>query len=159
MTFHGPAEKVGRIAKPKVEIIYRDPSGAIVHKIGAWRHPTTDAALTEYIENYLSLVAAGYKPVDMDFTPIPHCARVIFLGKVMAEWKKILSPRFPSESPVTDGERLGRGGIPAASPSAPCSERLAVPTQGSPRHLLDSASSDRDPSNVARLGQATLTTG
>ena len=71
-----------------------------------------------------------------------------------------LSPEFTPESMSTGRERSGQGGIPAASPSAPRLERLAVPTLLDPCGIHpDSVESDRDPSNVARLGQATLTTG
>lgn len=63
--------------------------------------------------------------------------------------KQFLSPTRPAESLVTP-EPLGRGGIPAAPPSAPSSECLAVPTQSGPRHK-DSAGIDRDPRNVTRV--------
>lgn len=77
-----------------------------------------------------------------------------------AEWHRNLSPAFSSESLVTDGQRAGQGGIPAASPSAPRSERQEVPTLPDPRGIHpDSVSIRRDPLATARLGQATLTTG
>lgn len=114
--------KTGSLLRPKVEVIYRDPSGAILRKFLPWRRPSTDAALAEYIENYLELVSGGYKP-DGDFTPVPHCARVHFLGKVLAEWKRNLSPGFSAESELSMAadERPGRGGIPAAVPCTPAS--------------------------------------
>lgn len=113
------------------------------------------------MENYFARVQEdGYRPIGFDYIPLPHCARIHHLGIVLAEWHPKLSPGFSAESHVTADERPGPEGIPAASPSAPSSERLAVPTQLTPRGTHpDSDQTCLDPSNVARVGQATLTKG
>lgn len=118
----------------QVEILWRDPAGSVRKKVMPWRKPQTNQHLAEWIEEYLSLIEEGYKPNGFEQAPRPHCARVIQLGRVVAEWRpKLLSPRFSAESLVTADERPGPGGIPAAVPSAPCSERLEVPTHPGPR--------------------------
>ena len=89
-----------------------------------------------------------YRPEGFDAPPVPHCARVILRGSVLAEWH--LRPSFSAESLVTADEREGSGGIPTAVPSAPSSECLAVPTQPDPRRK-DSVGIDRDPSIVTRV--------
>ena len=110
------------------------------------------------MENYFELVGAGYLPDGFNRAPRPHCARVRLSGKVLAEWT--FSPELSAESHVTADERSGPEGIPAVPPSAPSSERLMVPTQLTPRGTHpDSDQTCLDPSNVARVGQATLTTG
>ena len=89
--------------------------------------------------------------------------RLIFLidrGDFVVEHTspKRSSPGFRAESHVTARECLGSGGIPTAAPhSAPCSERLAVPTHPARAAQADSAGNDGDPPNGARLGPATLT--
>ena len=120
----------------------------------------TTQALSNYIEDYIELVREGYRPSGFEQPPLPHCARVTRQGQVLAEWRpKTLSPRFPAESLVTAGERLGRGGIPAAVPNAPCSERLVVPKPAECAVNPDCPAPSSDPPNVARLGSAALTTG
>ncbi len=75
---------------PEVELIWRDTSSSthpqIASKSLPWRRPATDHDLAEYIEDYLELLREGYRPEGYTEPPIPHCARVLHLGKVLAEW-------------------------------------------------------------------------
>jgi len=125
-----------------VEILWRDDAGTHSKKI-PWRRPKTNEALAEWIADYFDRLTDGYAPLGHDTPPLPHCCRVIHAGKVVAEWisKRRLSPTRPAESLVTAPPPLGSGGIPTVVPSAPCSERLLVPTQPVPRGV--SADSDR----------------
>lgn len=80
-------------------------------------------------------------------------------GKAM-RFQKILSPAFLPESLGMGSERAGQGGIPAAVPSAPRSERQEVPTTTDPCGTLPIQSDPvRDPLATARLGKATLSMG
>lgn len=134
-----------------VDVLYRDPEGVIHHRILVWRKAATSDALAEWMNDYLEMVRAGYQPKGYPAPPIPHCARIIQNGAVIAEWK--LRPSFSAESHVTADEREGSGGIPIAPPSAPSSEYLAVPTQQAPRRK-DSGLPEEDPPNDTRVGQA-----
>ena len=151
-----PAPRSGVMAtNRKVDIIWRD-KGAIHHKHLGWRKPATTADLAEWMEDYIELVNNGYMPVGFERAPLPHCARVIENGRVLAEW--YLSPTRSAESLVT-AEPLGPEGIPAVSPSAPCSECLAVPKSAAP---CDS-SIQADAAEIRRMSpdliRAVLTTG
>lgn len=120
-----------RLPNPKttLQVIWRDPSGAVQRKTIPWHLRPDEDTLSEYMENYFSMVRCGYLPEGYLEPPMPHCARVFSGLKLLSEWH--LSPKLPAESPVT-AEPLGSGGIPTAEPSAPCSEWLAVPTQSGP---------------------------
>jgi len=102
------AERDKHIPRAQVEIIYKDSHG-IQRKWMQWNRPKTDSALSEWIEDYLSMLAEGYHPAGFSTPPTPHCCRVHHLGKVVAEWYS--NPKRPAESPVT-AEPLGSGGIP-----------------------------------------------
>lgn len=152
--------KLGDTSKTEVAVFYRagNKPGA---KIRPWpkHRGTTPEALSEWMDEYFEAIEHGYKPEGFTTTPIPFAARIVRNGRVLAEWKRSPSPSFRSESLVTDREREGPEGIPAAVPSAPCSEQL--PSQRNPTRdpQGDSVETSRDRANVARLGQATLTTG
>jgi hypothetical protein len=107
--------------KPRLELIYRAPDRSIHRKFITWRRPCTDVALAEYIEDYLELVREGYRPAGFESPPLPHCARVHHLGKVLAEWNQRFSPRPPAESLVTAAVAPGPGEIPAM-PRTPSSD-------------------------------------
>lgn len=112
----------------KVEILWRNRHG-IQHKFLKWRtRPQTEAALAEYVEDYIELVRNGYRPEGHTEPPIPHCARIHFGGRVVAEWHKSLSPGFSAESLVAADERPGSGGIPTAAPRT--ADSGVVPTDG-----------------------------
>lgn len=103
----------------KVEILWRD-QGTIRRKLLPWRtRPVTSQALAEWMDDYLELVAEGYKPAHFASPPLPHCARLVSHGRALAEWRPKgasaarLSPGFFAESPVTADERPGQEGIPA----------------------------------------------
>jgi hypothetical protein len=142
--------------KPKVQVLWHDPSGFCKVKFLPWRRPATNESLAEWIQDYFDMIEHGYRPAGFEDPPLPHCARVLYLGKVLAEW--YLRPSFSAESLVTADERGGPGGIQAAPPSAPCSECLAVPTQSGPCRN-DSAGIDRDPPKSPDSTRAVLTTG
>lgn len=138
-----------------VEILWRQ-DGKVQRKSLPWRtRPATYPALAEWIENYLELVAQGYQPPNHVSPPLPHCARVIRSGRVLAEWRpKRLSPGFSGESPVTPDERPGREGIPAPVPhphvldqsaSEPSSGHNGTPSPaGYPRSLAVNNASTHD---------------
>ncbi len=142
--------------KPQVQILWHDPQGFCKVKFLPWRHPCTDEALSEWIDDYFDMLKSGYCPEGFSVPPVPHCARVLYRGRVLAEWH--LRPSFSAESHVTADEREGPAGMPAAPPSAPCSECLAVPTQSVPRRE-DSDGIDRDPPKSPDSNRAVLTTG
>lgn len=111
----------GRQVNRKVEIIWR--ADGTHRKYLRWRRPATNADLAAWMDDYIDLVRTGYLPTGFERAPLPHCARVTENGRVLAEWH--LSPKRPAESPVT-AEPLGPAGMPAAPPSAPSSDHLAV---------------------------------
>ena len=86
--YYPPAHPLAPLASnAEVELIYRSPCGDVQRKFQAWKRPTTEEALSEYVEDYLEFAAEGYIPAGFDYTPMPHAARVRQNGKVVAEWK------------------------------------------------------------------------
>lgn len=136
-----------------VEIIWRDDLGVIQRKIMLWRKPATNSDLADWMLNYLDLLTEGYRPPGFEHPPLPHCARVLHLGKVVAEWH----PRFSvagssAESHVTAEERRRPGGIPANTPSCPDTGVAGGPNATGPGRvpIPDSDQIRRDPSNATR---------
>lgn len=73
-------------ALPQVELLWRDEHGHCRRKRLPWKRPATKEALSEYVEDYIELVAEGYRPQGFREPPLPHCARVLLNGNVLAEW-------------------------------------------------------------------------
>jgi hypothetical protein len=146
----------------RVFILWRGKSGCVLQKALSWprNRGTLPLDLQGYIEDYLALVADGYKPEGFNEAPVPFCARLVYLGKVLAEWRQPkLSPGFSAESLVTADERPGPGGILAASPHSPVFAVADCPNVSrlAPDNT-DSDGVDCDQPNVTRLGHAVLTT-
>jgi hypothetical protein len=82
----------------QVVLLWRE-DGEIRSKVSSWpTRPATREALGEWIEEYLGLVDRGYKPSGYQTPPRPHCARILFNGRVLAEW--MMSRRSHTERGV-----------------------------------------------------------
>jgi hypothetical protein len=121
---------LGQMDRPTIELFYRDREGKtrVQRKFWPSLRPISRASISEWISEYLDAVRSGYRPEGYDCVPIPHCARIHAWGHVAAEWiNRNLSREFSAESPVTADERSRREGVPANTPSTPCSESVAWP--------------------------------
>ena len=90
--------------KPSVTLIWVAPSGEVCRSVREWKRPCTDAALADWMADYEARVAAGYMPEGFDEPPMPHCARVEMLHRVLAEWNRPLTLR---EIGRMEGRKVG----------------------------------------------------
>lgn len=107
--------KIGPIAKPSLEIIYRDSAGSILRKSIPWRRPTTDAALTEYIENYGNNCVDSSR-VKCDDLPYGHSwlyREPELLGDYLMEFRLVYKGTLAAETsrPRPDNKRKIRSAL------------------------------------------------
>ncbi len=73
--------------EPKVRLVCWDEEHVLRFKVMPWRRPCTQAALSEWMQNYLEMVRGGYLPKGFERAPLPHCARVYRVpAQILAEW-------------------------------------------------------------------------
>ncbi|HEY6345104.1 MAG TPA: hypothetical protein VIY49_26705 [Bryobacteraceae bacterium] len=71
----------------QVLLLWRGENGELERKTLPWSsRPATTEALSEWMQNYLTMVEEGYQPSGHQIPPRPHCARIVLNGRVLAEW-------------------------------------------------------------------------
>lgn len=76
---------------PQLLLLWRDPEDRILHLVRKWNPdlPASSPVLKSFMDNYA-------------VPPVPHCARILSNGRILAEWIQASSKAKPSaESPVT----------------------------------------------------------
>ena len=134
-------------SQPRVELIWRDESGAVHHHRKPWARATvSDEALRDWILEYFEKVQDGYRPAGFTDPPMPHCARITIGVRVAAEWISSKA-RTSAESLVTAADTGTSGGSLASASAKTISPTLRKITSGLPAQGLASYSSERTAAN------------
>lgn len=90
-----------------VTLIWISPDGEVMRSKKPWKRARTDEAVAVWVTDYIDSLLHGYQPPGYAVAPVPHAARVICHGCVLAEWSR---PLTIDELKLIDQKELARAG-------------------------------------------------